>query len=138
MPAHDRCEPQVIAALEKENWQTIANQITLALEDEHYVYVDLQIQHRLSNEQVLIVEVKCFNDPDAELGDFYQAIGQYLYYRNALKELGIVYPLFLAIPEPIYQGLFKRSTAQMMLKEVKINLLVVNLKQEVITSWHSY
>jgi hypothetical protein len=140
MPASDLCEPHVIAALQKEGWQVIGHQLSLHLPQNHHLFIDLLIQrgYQAASEQILVLEVKCFSQPDSYLLDFYNATGQYVYYRNALRELGIPHPLYLAIPYHAFEHFFQRTTVQMTLKELKVKIVVVELTSERIIEWLIY
>ena len=85
MPAQDACEPQIIRALEKAGWQMIARTVPIYLEHKRVVYADLSLQRE--RQQIIVVEVKCFSEKRPLLDQFYHAVGQYLFYRNAAAHL---------------------------------------------------
>jgi Holliday junction resolvase-like predicted endonuclease len=82
MPAIDKCEENIIKALEKEGWDVLDKPYQIKFAKKRYVYADLGLINR-DNEKIIIVEVKCF--PSAPLDSFYGAVGQYISYRLMLK-----------------------------------------------------
>jgi hypothetical protein len=113
-------------------------QIPLEMADETLLFIDLRVKRGQAEAEILIVEVKCFSRPQAELDDFYQALGQYIVYRQALAELKITESLYLAITDHIYGGLLQRKIIAASLKQVAAKVIVVDLNQEVITLWIRY
>ena len=131
MPSSDRCLPQIKRALEKAGWFVAA--------EPHLIYVpgkrnpllaDIHATRGLNT--VIIAEVKCFHDN--LFNELYTAIGQYLVYRALLREINDTTPLYLAIPSHAYHGIFEIA-GRFVVKEVKINLLVVNTEKEEIEQW---
>jgi hypothetical protein len=137
MPRRDACEPQVIAALNKEGWTLLGQQVYIEISDGSYIFLDLELQRRPS-EHLLIVEVKCFPHTDSYQADFYISLGQYAYYRNALRVLGLDKPLYLALPEAAYRTFLQEPAARLCLEEFKVRLIVIDLEQEVIVEWRHY
>jgi hypothetical protein len=138
MSRHDNCEIQIIAALNKEGWVVKTEQLSLRFDVLRYIYIDLEIQSIHAADTAFVLEVKCFQKPDAQLDDFYRAMGQYVFYRNMLAIAHISSPLYLAIPYTIYQTLFGRPAIQATLKELGLKLIVVNLQTEIIEQWINY
>lgn len=137
MPAVDVCEPQVIKALDKAGWDVKQRQYSIRLRrrSSRYVHADLLLIHRNTQQQLIVVEVKCFNESPSLLSEFYCAVGQYLFYRNALKWDQKTEVLYLAIPESIYARLLEVPAVGLMLTEVKVNLIIVDLEREEIKQW---
>lgn len=61
------------------------------------------------NEQAIILEVKCFSNPEVDLSEFYTAVGQYQFYRAAVTALHRTTRVFLAIPHDAYARLLKNN-----------------------------
>jgi hypothetical protein len=140
MPAKDICEAQVVRALNKEGWEVLESQISIQFEQYPYFYIDLRIGRGrlLPPEQIFVIEVKCFTNPNHEIDEFYHAIGQYCVYRNALAATRSPQPLYLAVPQSIYQTLFQIPILHTTLDELAINLIVIDLELEVIVLWKTY
>jgi hypothetical protein len=132
MPAIDSCQPEVIRALEKEGWH-ILQSFFVKLVGQRGIYADLHLSK--AEHQILIVEVKCFSGVATELSEFYQAVGQYLFYRNALALADIQSPIYLAVHKDIFDSLFQKPTIQATLNDAKINLVVVDLEKAEVTAW---
>ena len=133
MPAFDSCHPQILRALQKDGWQISADQFLIRIDRRHRVYIDIEAHHS-RNQSIMVVEVKCFQDVETETTDLYTAIGQYLVYQSLLQERGIEIPLYLAIPEHAYNGVFKRM-ALPILTQNHVRMMIVDLEQEVIQQW---
>lgn len=80
-------------------------------------------------DQILLAEIKCFPTTSPLTSELYQAIGQYIIYRAVLKAANNPRPLYLAIPEHIYQSAFD-STVRQAVSDNQIKLLIVNLDAE--------
>ncbi len=130
MPALDRCHPQVVRALEKAGWNVAPKPYRLPLVGRPPLSIDIEAKN--ANNRIIIVEVKCFTDN--EVNDLYTAVGQYLVYRSLLRAQNINHSLYLAIPLPIYQGVFKEIGIFVM-QETGIKLIVVDIENEVIVQW---
>lgn len=130
MPALDNCHPQVVRALEKEGWVVSPKPYRLTFGERPYLFIDILAQH--DDSRIIIVEVKCFNDN--QLNDLYIAVGQYLIYRSLLRAKNISDPLYLAIPQDIYESLFK-EIGMFVVEETQIKLIVVDIDREVIVKW---
>lgn len=134
MPAIDSCEPQVVRALEKEGWTVIKHHVLLRLGDtDDFVLADLRLQKDAVH--IVVVEVKCFAKRPFEFAEFYQAVGLYLFYRNAMRLNELMEPLYLAIPVAAYQWFSELDAIQATLQDAKINLIVVDLELEEVLRW---
>jgi hypothetical protein len=134
MPAVDQCEPQVIRALDKAGWQIMNRPYSIKLVGRRgYVFADLRL--RSHDQEIIVVEAKCFADPDGWLEELYRSIGQYMLYRNALRLRELPQSLYLTVPTRAYQQLFLLPAVQATVNEAKIKLIVIDLDREVIVSW---
>jgi hypothetical protein len=135
MPSKDSCTPQVIRALDKEGWGVVKEQYTVALE-EHLIFADLLLQRGQAplSQRMIILEVKCFTAPSG-LSEFYQAMGQYVVYRNALSLTGQTLELYLVVPKGVYDDLFHWPHVRASVLEVKMKIVVVNLTEEQVVEW---
>lgn len=133
--AFDVCHDQIVRALENDGWQVNERPRRLNLED-RVVYVDIEAMRQVngSRQQILLAEVKCFPDRDSTTRELYIAFGQYIIYRAMLAELGVGTPLYLALPEEVYNQLFD-STVQRAVRDNHVKLVVVNLDTETVSQW---
>jgi len=102
-----------------------------------YVYADLRLQHYQNRQSIIVTEVKCFAENRPSFDEFYQAIGQYITYRNALILNSIDSPLYLAIPSEIYSTFFQKALVKSVINDSQVRLIVVNLEKEEIVLWMS-
>jgi hypothetical protein len=135
MPALDSCHPQVVRALEKAGWKVRNHPLVLETALSH-LFIDIIAERsvELNDQEIIVVKAKCFSASKAYTVELYQAIGQYLIYRELLINLDIADPLYLAIPERAFESVFKPLAMEAILK-TGIKLLVVDMEREVITQW---
>lgn len=137
MAAKDHCQPQIVKALQKAGWHVEKEQMMIDYSEERApLWADLRLSKHASNQEIIIVEVKCFQDERSYLSDLYQAIGQYQVYRTALDLRGQLAPLYLAIPQPIFEGLLAEPALRATLDRATIQLIVVELTQEEVVTWY--
>lgn len=137
MPAIDRCEHKIIQALEKDGWIVTHHPFAIRLDRMRggYIFADLRLSNPQTRQSAIIVEVKCFDSTRTFLDEFYQALGQYIVYRNALLLNNIASPVFLAVPANVYQSLFQETLIQAVLHDIQIKIVVVDLKKEEVAQW---
>lgn len=135
MPALDSCHPQIVRALEKDGWKVRKNPLVLETPLSHF-FIDIIAERpvELNDREVVIVEAKCFSANRAYTVELYQAIGQYLIYRDLLIRLQINDPLYLAIPLTAFESVF-RLLAMETIQKSAIKLLIVDMEREVIIQW---
>ncbi len=131
MPVLDTCQPQIIRALEKENWKVSTSPFLIPLPSRRSRLI-ADIKASRGDEDIIVAEVKCFerNIPD----ELYTAIGQYLIYRDLINKMEVIRPLYLAIPTTAYEGIFQEMAMGVIVTN-QIKLIVVNLELEEITLW---
>ena len=100
------------------------------------VFVDLLATRGTngSRQEIALVEVKCFPDPQNTSQEIYTAVGQYIIYRAMLRELELDIPLYLSIPEAIFNDVFD-VIVRRAIQENQIKLVIVNLDEEKIVRW---
>lgn len=87
---------------------------------------------------MFLLEVKCFSNRKVELEDFYSALGQYAFYRNAIKATDAAIPIYLAVPNHIFIGLFQNQIVEMTLQEFRVKTVVMDLETQVVRLWKIY
>jgi hypothetical protein len=135
MPAIDNCEPQVIRAMEKADWTVTHKNFGIRVGKEATVFADLRLINQENNISIIVVEIKYFPDTRTTLSEFHHALGQYIWYRNALMLKGLDLPLYLAVPAKIYDTFFQRATTQSVISDAKIKLIVIDMEREKILQW---
>jgi len=82
----------------------------------------------------IAVEIKDFDSPSV-ISELEKTMGQIQLYQWALETQEPERQLFLAISQDIYIRHFQKPIFQLALTRTKINLLVYEPEQEVITQW---
>jgi len=135
--ARDLIHYHVRRALEKEGWAVIADPFFLRLSGKSNMEFDLQAEKFISvkkgNEQVFI-EIKSFARRSI-LYTFYEALGQYLCYRDALTEAKISAPIFLAIPLLAYKKMKQIPFIIRRIEQYNIQLIIIDTVNEKIEQW---
>jgi hypothetical protein len=133
--ALDSCHNQVVNALRKAGWRVNDKPVHMRTNG-LAVFADLEAQmNNGSFHKIIVVEVKCFNDPRFDQDELYRAVGQYLLYRSMQHIRGVDTPLYLAMPEPVYHRLFLKQVVQDVLQESRIKLIVIDIDREDVLRW---
>lgn len=131
--AKDLIHFKVRKALEKDGWSIIADPFRLPI-DGVKLEIDLQaekvIEAQKDNEKI-IIEIKSFNKASL-LYSFYEAYGQYDFYRDALKDSEIEQEIYLAISLIAYGRIVKIPFLMKRISQHKIKIIVVDIKSETI------
>jgi hypothetical protein len=69
------------------------------------------------------------------LSDFHTALGQFINYREALKESDPERQLFLAVPEDAYRTFFIEGIVRRILAANSVRLVVFNPDKRKIVEW---
>ena len=135
MPAVDRYQGVVVNALQKAGWQVVDSPHIIRIE-RRSIFVDLTAQRTNEDfdQQIVILEVKGFEDRSA-VHNLEEAVGQYMIYRALLDEIGIRYPLYLAVPILAFNGILSERIGQVVRKRLGIKLLVFDVSSEEIVQW---
>ncbi len=136
MSAKDRFHDAVKKALIKEGWTITHDPLYLDF-DSNRIQIDLAGEKLIAAEkgvEKIAVEVKSFLSPST-IYEFHLAVGQCFSYRIALSSQEPERQLYLAIPIFTYQEFFRRPFAQKTIQEAKIEIVVFDPTEEVITQW---
>jgi XisH protein len=136
MSRKDRFHQAVRKALEKEGWTITHDPLPLKVGTLR-LQADLGAEKLIAaqkNHQKIAVEIKSFLRA-SKITDFYQAFGQFLPYKVALKRVEPDRKLYLAIPTSTYEELFREILIQDLLEEYPVKLIVYNSDKEEIQSW---
>jgi hypothetical protein len=136
MSAKDRFHDAVKKALIKEGWTITHDPLYLDF-DSNRIQIDLAGEKLIAAEkgvEKIAVEVKSFLSPST-IYEFHLAVGQCFGYRIALSSQEPERQLYLAIPIFTYQEFFRRPFAQKTIQEAKIEIVVFDPTEEVITQW---
>ncbi len=136
MPAYDSCEPQIINALQKDGWRILEKPYVIR-GDQHNALADFSMRRGINgrSEQIIVLEVKCFNNPKTDMQELYTAVGQYGFYQEALIREQILFPLYLAVPSDAYKRLSLDANIKSLLKRYAIKLVVIDMEKEEVVQW---
>jgi hypothetical protein len=62
-------------------------------------------------------------------------LGQYISYRDLLAELTLPFQVYLAMSREAHRSVFKLDAVQAIARRERLLLLVVDVKEEVVTEW---
>jgi hypothetical protein len=136
MSRKDRFHQAVRKALEKEGWTITHDPLPLKVGTLR-LQADLGAEKLIAaqkDNQKIAVEIKSFLRA-SKITDFYQAFGQFLPYKIALKRVEPERVIYLAIPNSTYEALFGEILIQDLLEEYPVKLIIYNSDKEEIQSW---
>lgn len=136
MSAKDKVHHQVINALRKDGW-TITHDPFKVRWKTRKLLVDLGAEKLIAAQKgtdKIAVEIKSFIGA-SDMEDLYQAIGQFILYRKALRKADPERTLFLAIDVGAFKQIFDDPEGELLRAEEGITLLVFNKGTEEIVLW---
>ncbi len=136
MSAKDKFHEIVKTALQKDQWIVTHDPYPLQA-GSFNLAIDIGAEKIIAAEQKgrkIAVEIKSFRSP-SRIADFYNALGQFISYRSALKLQDKDRQLYLGVPSDIYEEFFQTSFIQELVQENQVYLLTYNIEQEVIERW---
>ncbi|MEN0045546.1 MAG: element excision factor XisH family protein [Bacteroidota bacterium] len=134
--AKDLIHEAVKEAIEKANWNVTDDPLHIPV-DSTVLAVDLGAERligAIQNNQKIAIEIKTLSRKSL-LYDFYAAFGQYIIYRDALKEQEIDRTIYMAISEVKYQLLEQKPFLMRRIVQHDIKLIVVNTFAKQIVQW---
>jgi hypothetical protein len=137
MSARDIYHNHVKAALEKDGWTITHDPLRVERRKHQKLQIDLGAERLLGAEKgtrKIAVEIKSFVGA-SELDDLYNAVGQFVIYRNTLKRIEPQRELFLGIRSTVYKSLFADPNDEELRSEENIKLLVFNARTKEIVKW---
>lgn len=133
MPAKDKYHDIVISALQKDGWTIDSEQVTLHV-GERRLWIDLRARNQ--ERDIILVEVKSYENLNSPVLFLQQALGQYLMYRAILEENNPPERLYLAVPEQANIEIIQSNLGQLIIARYKVDLIVYDLKREEILEWN--
>lgn len=135
--AKDLIHNAVKRAFELSGWK-VKDPFTISLlGDDTVVHVDLSAQKKSgksSNEQIVAIEIKSFAGLSI-LGAFHEALGQFLNYRDAIREQDLSLKLFLAVSEEGWEKLNSLTFVQRRIKQYRLKFVIVDIHTNSIIRW---
>ncbi len=133
MPAKDRYHETVKHALIKDGWTIVDEQVKLEI-GRRRLWIDIHAEKAERNLAIL-VEVKGFENSPSAIEELAQALGQYIIYQVTLSVKAMRFPLFLAIPDAAYRGIFAEPVGRGVIRRIEMKLLAFDPIREEIVSW---
>ncbi|MEM9848441.1 MAG: element excision factor XisH family protein [Bacteroidota bacterium] len=134
--AKDRIHQAIREAMEKAKWNITDDPLRIPI-DTTVLAIDLGAERLIGAEQdgeKIAIEIKSFSRRSL-LYDFYAAFGQYIIYRDALREQKIDRIIYLAISEVKYDLLLQKPFLMRRIVQHDIKLIVVNTFSKQIVQW---
>jgi len=135
--AKDKYHALVRTALEKDGWTITHDPYHLKIGRKD-IFIDLGAEKILGAEKgdiKIAVEVKSFPHLSF-LADFYEAVGKFLTYEDALLKREPERVLYLAVPDEVYlEEMEQEELIQTVVQHRNIRLLVFDTKQKMIAKW---
>jgi len=136
MPQRDVYHEAVKQALIDDGW-TITHDPYYITFGERRGFVDLGAERPLGAERAgrrIVVEIKSFIGP-SPVADLGEAVGKYLLYKSWLARTEPERMLYLAVDTVVAVDVFGDPSAQVLLEDYSIRLLVVDVVQRRISRW---
>ena len=125
--------------MENDGWTITHDPMTISLPDMD-LFVDLGIERFVGAQKgnrKIAIEIKSFGRND-RINKFYEALGQVLVYKVALKTEKIEREVWLAIPQKARQGLFEAIIVQETLTHFHLNLVIFDQLNKKIVQWERF
>ena len=136
MSAKDIFHESVKKALIKDQWIITDDPLSIRIEAMQ-MYIDLGAEKLITaakHNQQIAVEIKSFLQ-DSTLTEFYQSVGQFLIYKQALEIEEPDRELYLAVPVDTYESFFRQLLVQEIIRRYDIKLVIYEPESEEIIQW---
>lgn len=137
MPAKNVYHDAVVAALVADGWTITDDPLYLTVEDRK-LFVDLGAERNTlaaeRDDEKIAVEVQSFAG-GSPVRDFQEALGQYAMYRVILARQQPDRPLFLAVPQVVYDGILSEQLGRIIVADLNIRVLVFDPTRREVVRW---
>jgi hypothetical protein len=134
--ARDKFHYEVRTALEDEGWVITDDPLYVKV-GKIPMLIDLGAEKLIGAErggEKIAVEVKTFS-MSSFITSFYEAVGKYIVYREALLELDSDRTLYLAVPHIMFEEYGSEPLVARVFAVNKIKIIIYEPQSHVITSW---
>lgn len=132
MPSRDKYHEVVVRALEKDGWTIAKDPMTLMLEDRR-LYIDLLAER--DNVEGVFIEIKVFEKMASPMNYIANSVGQYKLYEAALDWLEDSRPIYLAVPNLVYDNFLTEPIVAHFLKIMVVKIVIYDPVEERILRW---
>jgi hypothetical protein len=136
MSARDKVHQHVVNSLRKDGWTITHDPLKVGWRGRG-LKVDLGAEKLIAAEketEKIAVEIKSFIGA-SELADLYLALGQFILYRKALRQIEPDRKLYLALDSFAYEANFGDDEGESLRAEEGISLVVFNQETEEVIKW---
>jgi hypothetical protein len=137
VPARNVYHDVVVKALTADGWTITDDPLTISFGGKD-LFVDLGAEKTVvaaeKGEHKIAVEIQSFLNP-SQVRDLEEAVGQYEIYRAILAETEPDRVVYLAVPQPVYEGLLSERFGQLIVSRLGLRLLIFNHREEKISQW---
>jgi hypothetical protein len=137
MAAKDLYHEHVKTALEKDGWKITHDPYRLKWRGRKKMLIDLAAEKLLLAEKgtsKIAIEVKSFISTSG-LEDLYNAVGQFILYRKALRKTEPERELYLAIRQSVYEDMFDDPNEDSLILEDGFKVIVFAPETMEIVLW---
>jgi hypothetical protein len=137
--AKDIIHPAVREALENDGFTILRDPYLLPLKDDDLAFqIDLSANRSLKNQKILeniiAVEVKSFAGGSV-LHAFQSALGQYLGYRDAIRESSAKIRLYLAVSVEGWEKLNSINFVRRRIQQYHLKFVIIDLHTKTVLQW---
>lgn len=133
VPAKDYYHDTVIQALRRDGWRVTDEQVPVLVGDRR-LWIDIRARHDEAA-LVIFVEVKGLENQPSPVEYLAGVLGKYMLYRASLDALGVVDPLFLAVPVDAYTGILSEAIGQLSVEIGRLSLLIFDPSHAEVVAW---
>lgn len=137
MPRKDLFHDIVKQAITRAGWKVTNDPLFVPTAGGVNFFIDIGAEHIIEAEKEgkqIAIEVKSFNQDSASYS-FYEILGQYLVYEEALKEQPQTMPLYIAIASLGYEKLIDTPIFKRMIEKHGLKFIIIEPQTQTIDSW---
>lgn len=134
--ARDKFHNLFRKALENEGWNVTHDPLRLKT-GRIPVLIDLGAERILAaekGEEKVAIEIKTFGNPSF-ITAFYEAVGKYIVYQEAIQILEPNRLLYLALPDDVYEGFAEDLLIDSVFQRHQFRIVTYDSEHQIIVKW---
>jgi hypothetical protein len=134
--ARDKFHDLFRKALENEGWNVTHDPLRLKT-GRIPVLIDLGAERILAaekGEEKVAIEIKTFGNPSF-ITAFYEAVGKYIVYQEAIQILEPNRLLYLALPDDVYEGFAEDLLIDSVFQRHQFRIVTYDSEHQIIVKW---